>query len=152
MSRVIAVRPVSKSDAEAWLLLRQALWPDGSEGEHREEIGRFFAGTASEPLAVLLAEDAEGHALGVAELSIRPCAEGCESRRVAYLEGWFVLPEARRQGVGRALVKAAENWGRGQGCSELASDTEPDNEPSVVAHRVIGFKDVGLVRCFRKDL
>ena len=103
-------------------------------------------------MAVLLAEDAEGLALGLAELSIRPCAEGCESRRVAYLEGWFVLPEARRQGVGRALVKAAENWGRLQGCFEFASDTQPDNETSVAAHRAIGFGDVGLVRCFRKDL
>lgn len=152
MSHVIAVRPVSKGDAATWLRMRQALWPDGSADDHREEIDHFFAGNASEPLAVLIAEDPGGAALGIAELSIRPSAEGCESRRVAYLEGWFVWPEARKRGVGRALVKAAEEWGRSQGCVEFASDTQPDNLGSVAAHRAIGFTDAGLVRCFRKDL
>jgi aminoglycoside 6'-N-acetyltransferase I len=71
---------------------------------------------------------------------------------VAYLEGWFVVPEARRRGVGRALIAAAEQWGRSEGCREFASDAEPDNEISAAAHSALGFSDVGLVRCFRKDL
>lgn len=149
---MITVRPAKPSDAPAWLRLRHALWPDGSEAEHREEIDRFFSGRAREPLAILLAEDANGHAVGLAELSIRPCAEGCRSDRVAYLEGWFVVPEARGRGVGRELIAAAEEWGRSQGCCEFASDTQADNEVSTAAHRALGFMEVGLVRCFRKDL
>ena len=72
--------------------------------------------------------------------------------RVGYLEGWFVAPDARRRGTGRALVRAAEQWARLQGCAEFASDAEADNEESALAHRALGFDDVGLVRCFRKDL
>jgi len=68
---------------------------------------------------------------------------------VAYLEGWFVAPEPRGQGGGRALVAAAEAWGREQGCRELASDTEHENDVSTAAHLALGFEDVGLVRCFR---
>jgi aminoglycoside 6'-N-acetyltransferase I len=90
--------------------------------------------------------------VGLAELSIRPCAEGRRTSRVAYLEGWFVAPEARRQGVGRALLKAAEEWGRTQGCTEFASDTQPDNVISTTAHHALGFAEVGLVRCFRKEI
>ena len=120
--------------------------------EHREVIDRFFAGDAREPLAVLLAEDGAGCPVGLAELSIRAYAEGCGSNRVAYLEGWFVVPKARRSGVGQALIVAAEGWGRSQGCSEFASDAQPDNEVSAAAHRALGFIEVGLVRCFRKDL
>jgi aminoglycoside 6'-N-acetyltransferase I len=101
---------------------------------------------------VLLAEHGAGRAVGLAELSIRACAPGCESDRVAYLEGWFVDPPARGSGVGRALIEAAEQWGRAQGCRELASDTEPDNDGSAAAHRALGFVEVGLARCFRKDL
>jgi aminoglycoside 6'-N-acetyltransferase I len=134
------------------LRLRHALWPDGTEAEHREEIDRFFAGRAREPKAVLVAEDAAAHVIGVAELSIRPHAEGCHSDRVAYLEGWFVAPEARGRGVGRALMAAAEDWGRSQGCDEFASDAEAGDAVSAAAHRALGFTEVGLVRCFRKDL
>ncbi len=60
--------------------------------------------------------------------------------------------EARGRGVGRALVAAAEEWGRGQGCTEFASDAQEDDEASAAAHRAVGFSEVGLVRCFRKDL
>ena len=77
---------------------------------------------------------------------------GCRTSRVAYLEGWFVVPEARRRGVGRALVSAAEEWGRTQGCTEFASDTQPDNQASDAAHRALGFSEAGLVLCFRKEL
>jgi aminoglycoside 6'-N-acetyltransferase I len=146
------VRLAAPGDAAAWLGLRQALWPEGTEAEHRREIERFFDGTAAEPLAVLLAEDGTGSPVGCAELSIRAHAEGCHSDRVAYLEGWFVVPRARGRGVGRALIAAAERWGRAQGCSELASDAQLDNAVSAAAHRALGFTEVGLLRCFRKDL
>lgn len=51
-----------------------------------------------------------------------------------------------------ALIAAAERWGRDQGCSEFASDASAENEISKVAHLALGFDDVGLQRCFRKDL
>lgn len=151
--QMVTVRPASPGDTNAWLQQRHALWPEDSKAEHREEIDRFFAGEFPRgPWAVLLAEDDDGQIVGFAELSIRPYAEGCRSPRVAYLEGWFVLPEARRHGVGRALVAASETWGRSQGCTEFASDAEPDNHVSHAAHRSVGFTDAGLVRCFRKEL
>jgi aminoglycoside 6'-N-acetyltransferase I len=146
------VRSATARDASAWLGLRRALWPEGSGAEHREEIDRFFRGQAADPLAVLLAADATGQAVGLAELSIRPYAEGCHTDRVAYLEGWFVVPGARGRGVGRALVVAAEEWGRSQGCREFASDAGPENAVSAAAHKALGFREVGLRRCFRKDL
>jgi aminoglycoside 6'-N-acetyltransferase I len=132
--------------------MREALWPDGSAAEHAREIEQFFSGESSEPLAVLIAEDSERRTVGIVELSIRPGAEGCRTTPVAYLEGWFVEPKSRRQGVGRALVRAAEKWARAQGSRELASDTQPDNAVGIAAHRALGFSDAGIVRCYRKDL
>lgn len=149
---MIAVRPVGPKDAGTWLRLRASLWPESSEAEHAEEIRQFFAGETTEPSAVLLAEISPGEVIGFVELSVRPHAEGCRSRSVAYIEGWFVLPHERRHGVGRALVAAAEAWGRAQGCIELASDTQPENAVSADAHRATGFHEAGLVLCFRKDL
>src|SRR6058998_111297 len=108
---MITVRPVTADDDAAWLQLRRALWPEGSEAEHREEIERFFARGAREPAAVLLALEG-GRAIGLAELSIRACAEGCRTDRVAYLEGWFVAAEARGRGVGRALRSEERRVGK----------------------------------------
>ncbi len=146
------VRHAEPADASVWLQMRRALWPEGSEEEHAGEIARYFAGEAREPLTFLSAVGGEGRALGLAEPSIRPSAEECRSQRVAYLGGWYVTPEARRRGAGAALVSASEGWARSRGCTELASDTAPDNEASAAAHLVLGFEDAGVVRCFRKDL
>ena len=123
----ISVRQARPEDRHSWLALRRKLWPEGSEEEHAAEISGYLEGRARAPLAVVLAFDALDKLVGLAELSIRWCAEGCQTDRVAYLEGWYVLPESRRNGVGRALVEAAEDWARDQGCSEFASDTDPAN-------------------------
>ena len=148
---MVRVRPAVTGDAAAWQRMREALWPDGA-GDHPGEIARFFAGRLREPLAVLLAVDDSGAALGFAELSIRSCAEGCATDRVAYLEGWYVAPEARRRGVGRALVAAAEEWARTRGCTEFASDTLIDNDTSALAHHALGFEETARLRCFRRSL
>jgi len=132
--------------------MRCDLWPEGSEAEHRAEIDQFFAGQLHEPLATLLALNPSGDPVGFAELSIRSYAEDCVTDRVAYLEGWYVVPEARRHGVGTALVRAAEEWARLQGCTEFASDALIDNHVSAAAHRALGFEETVQIRCFRKLL
>lgn len=49
-----------------WLQLRCALWPEGSEAEHRGEIDSFFAGDFPRtPWAVLLAENENRDILGI---------------------------------------------------------------------------------------
>lgn len=143
------VRPATPADADVWLEMREALY---GEGSHADEITRYFAGRLTMPLEVLLALDGDGSPLGFAELSIRPYAEGCYSGRVAYLEGWYVVPEARRGGVGRALVVAAEAWAIAQGCTEFASDALIENQVSADAHFALGFEEVEQIRCFRKNL
>lgn len=148
---MIHVRPVAPADAEAWLRMRCALWPEGSEREHRDEINRFFAGQLSDPLHTLLALDGN-RPLGFAELSIRRYAEDCVTDRVAYLEGWYVEPDARRRGIGEALVRAAEDWAKARGCAEFASDALIDNQVSAAAHRALGFEETVQIRCFRKVL
>ena len=144
------VRPAEPADAVAWERMRQQLWP-APEGEHAAEIAAYFAGDRQDPAEVLLAVDLEDP-VGFAEVSIRSHAEGCRPGRIAYLEGWFVLPEWRGRGVGAALIRAVEAWGRAQGCRQLASDTELDHAGSATAHRALGFQEVDRVVCFRKDL
>jgi len=57
---MVTIRNADAADCTTWLQLRRALWPDGSEAEHREEIKRFFEREFPRaPKAVLLAEDGE---------------------------------------------------------------------------------------------
>jgi aminoglycoside 6'-N-acetyltransferase I len=131
--------------------MRQALWPS-APGEHAGEIDRYFAGNLREPVEVLIAFDAQGDVLGFIELSIRAYAEGCVTDHVAFVEGWYVVPDARGRGIGAALMNAAENWARAQGCTELGSDAEAENIGSAAAHRALGFEETGVIRCFKKTL
>jgi aminoglycoside 6'-N-acetyltransferase I len=146
------VRHAKPLDVQGWAVLRQALWPTESPAELTAEATAFFVDADTILEAVLLAEAGDGTLLGFAELSLRPYAEDCRTSPVAFLEGWYVIPAARRNGVGRALVSAAEQWARERGCHELASDTEVDNSLSAAAHWALGFEDAGTIRCFRKDL
>jgi aminoglycoside 6'-N-acetyltransferase I len=148
---MIDVRAAEPPDVGEWVRMRAALWPDDIE-EHRAAAERFFTGLRHEPAEVLLAFDDSGRAVGFVELSIRNIVDSCSTDRVAYLEGWYVEPSSRRQGVGAALVAAAERWGVGQGCTEFGSDSLIDNEVSCQAHCALGFQETGRVVNFRKDL
>ena len=133
--------------------MRQALWPDEETPEgHAREVEEYLAGRITMPLGVLVAEDRNGVVVGFVELFIRNYAEDCRSDRVGYLEGWYVVPDARRRGVGRALIAASEDWARAQGCTEFASDALIDNETSAAAHKALGFTETVQIRCFRKNL
>ena len=146
------IHPATPEDSGSWRRMREALWPEDGESYHASEVGKYFAGRLREPLEVLLACDDAGTPLGFAELNIRAYAEDCLTDNVGYLEGWYVVPEARRRGVGRALIAAAEEWARRQGCTEFASDALLDNDVSARAHRALGFTETVQLRCFRKSL
>lgn len=95
----------------------------------------------------------DGAVCGFAEVSIRSRADGCDPKcNVGYLEGWYVTSDVRRRGVGAQLVRAAEEWARGQGCREFASDTWHDNEVSQRAHEALGFEVVDRCVHYRKAL
>lgn len=143
---------MTPADAHAWATMRTDLWPEGSFAEHLEEVTAFLAGDLRGQAAALGAFDAEGTALGFAELSIRSHAEECTPGRIGYLEGWYVVPAARRRGVGRALVEASLAWARGQGLAEFASDALLDNTGSHAAHRKLGFTETCRVVTFRRGL
>ena len=148
----VKIEAVSASISEDWFRMRCALWPDHGREGHRQEISDFIAGRATEPAAVFLASSDEGSFVGLIELSIRAYAEGCEQENPAYVEGIYVTPTHRRQGIARQLLGAAEDWARMSGCSEIASDSLPDNAPSAVLHTAAGFRDAGLVQCWIKPL
>ena len=119
--------------------MMRALWPAAGAYDFSDET-------------VFVWERPDGGLGGFVSFSVRPWAEGCESTPVPYIEGWWVAPDIRRSGIGRALVQAVERWCREHGYQELGSDVELDNTRSVEAHVALGFEPTLRLQFFRKRL
>jgi ribosomal-protein-alanine N-acetyltransferase len=74
---------------------------------------------------------------------------------VGYIVFWLVHDEvhvlniatavaARRCGVGRALMEAAEREGRRRGCRISTLEVRRSNEPALALYRAIGYRQVGI--------
>lgn len=147
------IRPLEAADLEPWVRLRCALWPNHSADELRGDAERILGGDPAPHLKIMtfVAEDADG-LCGFIEASLRAFADGCDTSPVGYIEGWYVVADLRGEGIGAKLVRAAENWARGEGCTEMASDAHADNEGSRKAHKALGYSEKRPVVRFRKGL
>jgi aminoglycoside 6'-N-acetyltransferase I len=145
------IRAISHADMDAWLGLRKQLWPHCSDAEHVDEMRSFLS--EPERFAQFVSLDDLDQANGFAEASIRSdYVNGTESAPVAFLEGIFVAPNARRRGIARNLVLAVGDWARRRGMVELASDADIANAVSHATHRALGFQETERVVYFRKVL
>ncbi len=96
------IRKVRSSDRESWKLMRKALWPECPENRHDLEIDQILSSKG----IVLIAELSSFDLVGFAEISIRSDhVEGTTMTPIPYLEGWYVDPAYRGQGIGKALIR-----------------------------------------------
>lgn len=130
--------------------MRDALWP-GSHDDHVAETAAFLR-EPDDRFATFVIERGDGRLGGFLEMGWRSRAEECHTTPVAYIEGWYVEPDLRRQGLGRDLVRAGEAWAAENGYREIASDSHPENDLGIRAHRALGFQEVARAVCFRKSL
>lgn len=144
------IRKIKLDDHNEWLRLRKALWPDTSTDEHQQEMREILSNIETTP--VFVAVNPAGGLCGLLEVSFKAEAEGCETNRIGYLEGWYVEDAWREKGVGRKLVSVAEDWARGKGCTEMGSDTTSDYPFSKAAHQSLGYTVVKEYIHFKKDL
>ena len=146
---MVKVREVRLGDREEWLRMREALWPD-SLADHDADTRRYF--DAPEVGRVTFVAERDENLVGFLELEYRKYAPDCVSSPVPFIEGWYVDEGVRRQGVGRALFRAAEDWARAHGHTEIASDVEIDNATSLAAHEALGYEETERVVYFRRSL
>ena len=134
-----------------WLQMRQALWPGCAPAEHGEEMAAMFRKPTQ--FAAFVARAADGSALGFAEAALRhDHVDGTSTSPVAFLEGIYVVPEARRRGIARQLVESVARWGRDLGCREFASNALAGDAQSHAFHRAAGFEETERVVFFRRPL
>lgn len=145
----LLVRRMRGEDSAAWAALRRKLWSDTALEAHLADIARMLG---QERHRAYLALGPDGAPLGFAELSLRDYANGCTAQPVPFLEGIWVEPGHRRQGIGRRLLEKMTQELKEQGFRELCSDAGIRNKASHRAHENWGFHETERVVYFRKPL
>ncbi|MFT3872002.1 MAG: GNAT family N-acetyltransferase [Nocardioides sp.] len=72
--------------------------------------------------------------------------------QVWQLRDLYVVPEARHQGAGVALVNAVRHAAIAAGTTRLSLVTEPDNHVALDLYRKLGFKPVEDLASLSRDL
>ena len=139
-----------KDDLTDWLEMALALWSYESKEEMESLFHTLYTSDNDE---MLIARTDEGIGAGFANISIRKdYVEGSNSNPVGYIEGIYVKPEFRKQGIAKKFIEQAEEWTRQRGCTELGSDTEIENIESQNFHRRIGFEGESHIVHFIKRI
>lgn len=85
---------------------------------------------------VFLAERGD-EAVGLLVLRTAPTLSSPEDW--AEVTEMYVRPGSRRRGAGRALARAALEYARQRGCTEVHLLVDPENEPALAFYRAMGF-------------
>ncbi|HEY6618486.1 MAG TPA: GNAT family N-acetyltransferase [Steroidobacteraceae bacterium] len=86
---------------------------------------------------VLVASNVSGDALGFAQLF--PSFSSVRATRIYVLNDLFVVPQARRQGLGRELLVEAAEIARSRGASRLRLSTAVTNVPAQRLYESLGW-------------
>ena len=108
------VRPVASRDTPALCRLAGELGYPSTEEQIRARLQRVLA---DHEHAVFVAEDSNGVVVGWVHVYINKLLE---SDARAEIGGLVADPAMRRQGIGRALMQQAEQWGRARGLQVVA--------------------------------
>ena len=149
MSRDFIVRPADPGDAEALTRLAEAVsgepeaWLISADGDWRSvgDERRYLKAVRRYPHAAVFVEERNDGAI-IGRLSLARDSHPA-SMHVADL-GLMVAKDARRHGVGKALLAAAVDWARGSGVRKLELHVFPWNEPAIQLYERFGFEREGL--------
>jgi len=143
--------PCKSVEQPGWLTLREQLWPHASLTRHLTQMSEFLS--APGRFAQFIEYDPSGAPVAFVEASLRSDhVNGTMSSPVAFLEGIYVVPQARGRGIARTLVTCIEQWAASAGCTELASDAPLDSPQSHRMYQALGFRETQRVVFFKKSL
>lgn len=150
LTMVLSLVEVTSANVNEWLSMATRLWPDYDPAELTQILND---GLQSKKYNRLLCRNDFGVFVGLIDLFLRhDYVEGSSTNPVGYIEGIFVKPEFRNQGVAKFMVEQGEIWAKQNGCLEFASDTSVTNIDSQNFHESVGFEKSDVVVHFIKKL
>lgn len=151
----VTIRPAEPPDAPALVELARSVASEDegwliTVGEWRSAADerRYIRSIRRYPHAAVLVAEVDGRIVGRLSAARDPHPG---SAHVADL-GLMVACDHRRQGIGRALMVAAEDWARKADVHKLELHVFPHNEPALALYRGLGYREEGLRRRhYRRD-
>jgi ribosomal protein S18 acetylase RimI-like enzyme len=150
----IRVREASVRDLDAVMELRLALLREHPDhpiyGRLRADVSArarelFNTQLRSQTETIFLAER-DGFVAGILRCVESMGSPLLEPSRYAYVSSVYVRPEARRQGVLRALMAAAERWAHARGLDQMRLHNVVGSASAEGAWSALGFQVVEHVR------
>ncbi len=141
-----SIRRATKDDAEAISDLSATLGYTAAPDVMRHRLGTILA---SEEYLVTVAAAPAGAVLGWLQAH---AAHIVESGFRVEITGLIVSPKARRSGVGRALVAAAEEWARARGAETIVVRSNVQRVESHAFYPALGFTATKTQKVYRKSL
>jgi ribosomal protein S18 acetylase RimI-like enzyme len=106
---------------------------------------------ANDSSVIFLASDsASGAGLGFVQLY--PSFSSVAAQRIWILNDLFVIPAARQQGVGRALLDAARDHGRATGAKRLVLSTAVTNHEARALYESYGYQQEAEFLAYKLEL
>lgn len=142
----ITLRPVRLADAASLALLVTEL---GSPAPAEQIAARLSSILGQTDHHLLVAEGGNDRPVGLLHAAVVPIIE---TELTLQIFAMVVAQTSRRAGIGRQLVKAAEEWGRARGCALVALRC---NIKRLEAHRfwaAAGYANTKTQYAFRKPL
>lgn len=143
------IRTAREGDLEALVRLLGVLFrieSDFRPDPRRQRRGLRLMLQDPDRRAVLVAE--QGGAV-VGMVTVQLVVSTAEGGASGWLEDMVVEAGARRAGVGRRLLRAAERWARGRGARRLQLLADVENAPALAFYRRMGWEGTKLA-CLRR--
>jgi ribosomal protein S18 acetylase RimI-like enzyme len=147
----ILIRPARREDFERLCALYEEL--DEHHRRARPDLFRAPAGPARErsfvdaliagpDCTIIVAETRTGSLLGFVTVVVRTIAASVvrDERRFAEIDGLVVSRHARRRGIARELVSAADRWSSSRGVASLELSVWEFNQEAAAFYEAVGFE------------
>ncbi len=151
---MLSVRPATSGDLDVVTELRIALLREhagnaiyGRLRRDAEQKARpLYAAQLRSTQEVILLAEGGGRTVGILRCVDTLGSPLLEPSRYGYVSSVYVRPAARRSGVLRALLGAAERWAGARGLTELRLHNAADNELAATTWEELGFAIVEQLR------
>jgi aminoglycoside 6'-N-acetyltransferase I len=145
----LRLSPAAPRDLPVWRAMRADLYTGVDDGFNEFEMALILN---AEDRACLIVRAPNDDAVGFIEVSLRNVVDGCVGVPVGYIEGIYLVPSWRGLGLGPAMIEAVADWFRSEGCREMATDAEIDNEDAQQFWSELGFEETWRIVQYRRPL